>query len=265
MKAKKVMKSLLAAALAVTMAVTPSSFVKAEEPQGTYTVEKNDNLCKISKKLFGSEKFWREIYNANSALVKDNYLIYAGQILTIPSINSNAPTATTPAVPATPAATTPAAPATPAATTPAAPATPAATTPAAPATPAPAATEGQQYTLDYNAIAAWADGGFIGVDASGSPVVMALNASADYAVLIFCDNSDMTAASFVGPLTETDTLATITDETNGLALTFGVTQLSETSIALDMGEIGTATITAAAKEDLLNVLKIAIENYKHIA
>lgn len=255
MKAKKVMKSLLAATLAVTMAVMPASFVRAEEAQRTYTVEKNDNLSKISKKLFGSEKFWRDIYNANSAVVKDNYLIYAGQVLTIPAINSSTPAVTAPAAPA---ATTPAAPA---ATTPAAPAatTPAATTPAAPAT------EGQQYTLDYNTIAAWVDGGFIGVDASGSPVVMAVNASTDYAVLIFCDNSDMTAASFVGPLTETDTLATITDEANGLALTFGVTQLSETSLALDMGEIGTATITAAAKEDLLKVLKNAIENYKHIA
>ncbi len=32
-----------------------------------------------------------------------------------------------------------------------------------------------------------------------------------------------------------------------------------------MGDIGTATVTAATKEDVLNTIKIAIENYVHIA
>lgn len=33
--------------------------------QGTYTVEANDNLCKIAQKVYGDMKAWREIYKAN--------------------------------------------------------------------------------------------------------------------------------------------------------------------------------------------------------
>ncbi len=119
--------------------------------------------------------------------------------------------------------------------------------------------------MDYNAIASWVDGGFIGVYASNSPVVMALDAENEYAVIIFGDNSDMTAVSFAGPITYTDEFATITDETNGLALTFSVAEVNDITLALDMGDIGTAVITAASKEDVLNTIKIAIENYKHVA
>lgn len=263
MKVKNLAKGLLAtAAFALAIMVTPASIVKAEGAQSTYTVERGDNLSKIAKKIYGDEKLWRVIYNANSSVVKSDYIIYKNQVLIIPSVeNNSAPAVQTPAPAVTtpaPAATTPA-PA-PAATTPA----PAATTPA-PA-PAPAATTpAQEYTLDYNAIASWVDGGFIGVDASNSPVVMAIDANNEYAVIIFGDNSDMTAVSFVGPITYTDEFATITDETNGLALTFSVAQVNDTTLALDMGDVGSAVIAAATKEDVLSVIKAAIENYKHVA
>lgn len=52
--------------------------------QGTYTVEANDNLCKIAQKVYGDMKAWREIYKANP-VIKDDYIIYKGQILTIPA------------------------------------------------------------------------------------------------------------------------------------------------------------------------------------
>lgn len=268
MKSKTLIKGFLAtAALALSVVVTPASLVHAEGGQGTYTVEKDDNLSKISKKLTGTEKFWNDIFNANAEIVKEGYLIYPGQILTIPASVSNSAAVTTPA----PAATVPAA-AAPEATVPAASA-PAATVPTAPETaapaattaPAPAAADETTYTLDYNAIAAWVDGGFIGIDESGSPVVMALNATDDYAIIIFGDNSDMTAASFMGPITYTDTLATITDVSNGMALSFGVAQISDDTLALDMGEIGVAAIQSMPKEDVLATLKLAIENYKHVA
>lgn len=226
---------------------------------GTYTVEKDDNLSKISKKLTGTERFWNDIFNANTGIVKEGYLIYPGQVLTIPASVSNSAAVTTPA----PAATVPAAPA-PAATVPTAPETAAPAAPA-PTAPAPAAADETTYTLDYNAIAAWVDGGFIGIDESGSPVVMALNATDDYAIIIFGDNSDMTAASFMGPITYTDTLATITDVSNGMALSFGIAQISDDTLALDMGEIGVAAIQSMPKEDVLATLKLAIENYKHVA
>lgn len=262
MKGKNLAKGLLAtAALALTIMAMPASTVKAEGAQSTYTVERGDNLSKIAKKIYGDEKLWRVIYNANSSVVKDDYIIYNTQVLIIPAVENNqGQTVTTPA----PAVTTPA----PAETAPV-PATPdqAAATPAPETqTPAPAPAPSQQeYTLDYNAIASWVDGGFIGVDASNSPVVMALDAESEYAVIIFGDNSDMTAVSFVGPITYTDEFATITDETNGLALTFSVAEVNDTTLALDMGDVGSAVIAAAAKEDVLSVIKIAIENYKHVA
>lgn len=275
MKTKTLIKGLFATAtLALSIIVTPASLVYAEETQGTYTVEKNDNLSKIAKKLTGNEKFWKDIYNANAGIIKDGYLIYAGQVLTIPAAVPSTPVTPAPAAP-TPEVTIPSTPATPTstpeATVPSTPATPTptiptpapeATVPSTPVTPAPETTE---YTLDYNAIAAWVDGGFLGIDESGSPVVMALNATNDYAIIIFADNSDMTAASFMGPITYTDTLATITDTANGMALTFGVAQISDDTLALDMGEIGMAAIQSASQKDILEVLKLAIDSYKHIA
>ena len=52
--------------------------------QGTYTVEVNDNLCKIAQKVYGDMKAWREIYKANPT-IKDDYVIYKGQVLVIPT------------------------------------------------------------------------------------------------------------------------------------------------------------------------------------
>ena len=52
--------------------------------QGTYTVEANDNLCKIAEKVYGDRKAWKEIYKANPA-IKSDYVIYRGQVLVIPA------------------------------------------------------------------------------------------------------------------------------------------------------------------------------------
>ena len=127
MTVKNLVKGLFAtAALALAIVVTPASIVKAEGAQSTYTVERGDNLSKIAKKIYGNEKYWKVIYEANAGVVKSNYIIYKNQVLIIPAVDG-IPAATTPA----PAVTTPA----PVVTTPA----PEATTPAPEATvPAPA-------------------------------------------------------------------------------------------------------------------------------
>jgi len=52
--------------------------------QGTYTVEADDNLCRIAQKVYGDMKAWREIYKANPT-IKDDYVIYKGQVLVIPA------------------------------------------------------------------------------------------------------------------------------------------------------------------------------------
>lgn len=139
--------------------------------------------------------------------------------------------------------------------------TPSSTAPAAPGAP----DEETTYTLDYATIASWVDSGFIGNDHTGSPVVMAIDAANETAIIIFGDNSDMTAASFVGTISYGDTTATIVDEANGTSLSFGVSQVSDDTIALDMGDIGTATIKAATKDEVLKTIKNAIDNYTHVA
>lgn len=52
--------------------------------QSTYTVEANDNLCKIAQKVYGDMKAWREIYKANP-IIKSDYVIHKGQVLIIPA------------------------------------------------------------------------------------------------------------------------------------------------------------------------------------
>lgn len=53
---------------------------------GTYTVERGDNLSKIAQKVYGDQKLWRKIYEANSNVIKSDYVIYASQVLTIPAL-----------------------------------------------------------------------------------------------------------------------------------------------------------------------------------
>lgn len=111
MKAKNLVKGLLATAtLALTIMVTPASIVKAEEAQSTYIVERGDNLSKIAKKIYGDERLWKVIYNANSAVVKSDYIIYKNQVLIIPAVeNSNNVVTPLPVTPVpTPEVTTPA-------------------------------------------------------------------------------------------------------------------------------------------------------------
>ena len=90
MKLKSLAKGfLVTAALAVTIVSMPMASVKAEETQTTYAVEKNDCLWKIAKKVYGDGDLWRVIYDANSAVIKSNYVIYTGQVLTIPGVDAN--------------------------------------------------------------------------------------------------------------------------------------------------------------------------------
>ncbi len=263
MKRRGLAKGLLAtAALAFTIAAAPVSSVRAEAAQGTYTVEKGDCLWKIAKKVYGNERLWKVIYDANTGIVRSNYMIYQGQTLVIPEVNGNsapAPAAGTPA-PQTPAPQTPA-PQTPA------PQTPAPQTPA-PQTPAPeasASAQDQEFTLDYNQLASWIYSGFVGTSTTGEKVILALDAESDYGILIFADDSNMTAASFVGPVTYNKEYMTISDETNGLAMTFAVKEIGDGTLSLDMGDLGTATVNVQVREVVLDSVKKVIEGYKHVA
>jgi nucleoid-associated protein YgaU len=54
--------------------------------QTTYTVQKDDTLQKISKKVYGSYGKWYKIYEANKSKIKNPNILRSGTVLTIPSL-----------------------------------------------------------------------------------------------------------------------------------------------------------------------------------
>ncbi len=148
---------------------------------------------------------------------------------------------------------------------------------AAPQTPAvqpasepagePVAEDELTYTLNYDAIAAWVDGGYLGMSDAGEAIVLVLNEDMTMAGMIFGDPASGNAASFFGDMVDNgDGTVTINDEVNGLSMTFGVEQVSDTVMALDMGEeLGAAQIEAVSLDTLLESLQGVIENFNHVA
>lgn len=242
MKQRKLVKGLFAtAALALTVIATPTSIIKADETPGTYTVESGDCLYTIAKKVYGNGNYWNAIYEANSGTIKNNHIIYKNQVLTIPAIdgvqNSSVPAVTTPA----PAETAP-----------------------VEATPAPtetASTPGKEPMYDYDTIASWVDSGYIGVNGNNCLAVMAVDANNEYALLITCDDSDMTAYSIMGPFFYDVNEYIIEDVGGGMVLGFAINEVNETTRELEMGNVGTAVVTSATKEEVLDTIKNVIQDY----
>jgi LysM repeat protein len=54
-----------------------------------YVVQGGDNLLKISKKFYGTTKYYREIYKANSNILPSESRLTVGQKLIIPDLSSN--------------------------------------------------------------------------------------------------------------------------------------------------------------------------------
>ncbi len=77
----KILKKFVVLAAVVGMLST-SIVANAEE---SYTVKTGDNLKKIAKQVYGDSSQWESIYEANKATIKNPKIIYAGQVLTIPS------------------------------------------------------------------------------------------------------------------------------------------------------------------------------------
>lgn len=50
----------------------------------TYNVEKGDTLMTIAEKIYKNRNFWRKIYEANRAYVKNPYELNVGQVLVLP-------------------------------------------------------------------------------------------------------------------------------------------------------------------------------------
>ncbi|MCD9027844.1 LysM peptidoglycan-binding domain-containing protein [Luteimonas sp. BDR2-5] len=54
----------------------------------SHTVEKNENLSKISKQYYGTPNRWREIFDANRDQLDNPDLIKPGQVLRIPGADA---------------------------------------------------------------------------------------------------------------------------------------------------------------------------------
>lgn len=98
---KRLLKTFVVIAAIISMLSTTMMAFAAEDD---YTVESGDYLVKISKKVYGDDAYWKEIYEANKDTIKDPNLIYTGQVLVIPDLANNE-NITTPTE--TPAAETP--------------------------------------------------------------------------------------------------------------------------------------------------------------
>ena len=65
----------------------------------SYTVQRGDTLYGISQRYWGNGKYWPALYQANRSKISDPNLIYAGQVLTIPSGRHQASSAPAPSTP----------------------------------------------------------------------------------------------------------------------------------------------------------------------
>ena len=55
----------------------------------SYTVEKGDNLSAISKRFYGKSKYWKQIFDANRDTIENPDLIYPGQTIKLPAIDTD--------------------------------------------------------------------------------------------------------------------------------------------------------------------------------
>ena len=62
-----------------------SSTAPAAQVYETYVVAKGDSLSKIAKHFYGSGNAWKEIFEANTDILKDPNKIFPGQKLKIPA------------------------------------------------------------------------------------------------------------------------------------------------------------------------------------
>ena len=63
----------------------------------SYTVQRGDTLYGISQRYWGNGKYWPALYQANRSKISDPNLIYAGQVVTVPSGRHQASSAPAPA------------------------------------------------------------------------------------------------------------------------------------------------------------------------
>lgn len=103
---------------------------------------------------------------------------------------------------------------------------------------------------------------YMGMTSAGEGVYMAFSSDQSYGVIAFLDPETSQSASFVGALEIiSESEFRVTDERNGLALTFGVTPVSEEIYSVDMGgELPECAVEACGVEDIIQALAV-IDTY----
>lgn len=66
-----------------------SETLTPEQNLQKYTVQKNETLQKISRKLYGTTKKWKKIYELNKEVLKGPDKIYPGQVLNVPAFEES--------------------------------------------------------------------------------------------------------------------------------------------------------------------------------
>lgn len=101
---------------------------------------------------------------------------------------------------------------------------------------------------------------YAGVSAAGEAVYYAGNDDGSEALLMYFNPTEMSHYAFVGPIVDNgDGTVTITDEKDGLTMTFGITAGDDGVLTIDMGdELGTAVLAAADVDTVLLAI-LAVE------
>ena len=71
--------------IVIQMTTLTSAEISGAEDVTYYVVQKGDTLWSIARKYYGKRRYWKKIWNANSAITNPNR-IYAGQTIILPKL-----------------------------------------------------------------------------------------------------------------------------------------------------------------------------------
>lgn len=97
---------------------------------------------------------------------------------------------------------------------------------------------------------------YYGATDAGEAVAFVMNDDESYAVMAVADPDSMESVSFVGKMTSDEATSsyTITDENNGLALTFTAEFQDDNSVNLDLGDLGKMTVLPCEQSEAFDLL-----------
>ena len=102
------------------------------------------------------------------------------------------------------------------------------------------------------------------MDSSDEIICLAFNEDASLSILTVSGETE--SVSFVGEGVDNgDGSMTIADEENGMTITFSIALVADSTITIDMGDLGTATLIACDPSEVVNTLELIAENTTAVA